>query len=117
MLKVKGLRVGGDSVMGKGGDGGRRPSNGRRSWGAAETGEWPLVDGEMGGTADIQVKETAVAIWVADDPPGPGGLVHHKAGVRRSQWPGNPEGLHPRAPSGHSPRHLDSLRATGWGKE
>ena len=26
----------------------------------------------MGGTADIQVKETDVAIWVADDPPGPG---------------------------------------------
>lgn len=31
MLKVKGWQVGGDSVMGKGGDEGRRPSKGRRS--------------------------------------------------------------------------------------
>lgn len=67
MLKVKGWQVGGDSVMGKGGDEGRRPSKGRRSCrGDAET-------GEMGGTADIQVKETGVAIWVANDPPGSGG--------------------------------------------
>lgn len=53
--------------MGKGGDEGRRPSKGRRSYrGDAET-------GEMAGTADIQVKETDVAIWVANDPPGSGG--------------------------------------------
>lgn len=52
--------------------------------------------------------------------PGPGrggaGLVAHKAGVKRSEWPGNPEGLHPRPPSGNSPRFPDSRRGNRLGE-
>lgn len=63
-----------------------------------ERGRWPRgpVDGEEygvggGDTANMQVKETTVAVWVTDEP-SRWGPSRSSAREGEARWPGDPEG-------------------------